>query len=704
FNAREDVFQEDTSFGDHGDHMYYVSIPLRAGSVAALRIGFDEAEVDKHIRDSYGQSLLFTGGYVLLTLAIIAFFGHLLTRSVRHLRDISRRIASGQIDEQMAIDTSVSEISDLAQDLECMRRTMLSREHDIALREARQRSVLENAAEGIVTVSPDGRIESVNKAAEILFDYSADDLTGKRFDVLLDGPEAATFYSAAGEPALCACAEFRGRRRSGQAVQIMISVSEAIAVGSRCFTILLQDISERLAYETRLTHMATHDPLTGLPNRALYKDRLSQVLAHAERHAQIVALLFLDLDRFKQINDTLGHQVGDELLLAASARIRQCLREEDTLARLGGDEFTVILPRLNQVDGAAIVAENIIRALERPFKLAATELYISSSIGIACYPFDGVEAGHLSRNADMAMYAAKNSGGMTFKFYSEQMNVRAAGRLELETLLRHALKHEELRLYYQPQVNAVTQRIVGVEALVRWQHPELGLVPPADFIPLAEETGLIVPLSEWVFRTACRQGRDWYERGLNVAVAVNVSARHFTDPNLFVTVRSILRESGMPPHLLDLELSESMVMKQGEETISILQKLKQLGISLSLDDFGTGYSSLAYLRRFPIDTLNIDRAFIQDIAGDRRDGTLAATIIAMAENLGMNVVAEGVESAEQFAYLREHRCGVVQGYYFSRPLPADAATELLRDHFRQGGDGETRPAGSWRLEAPGLPS
>lgn len=677
-------FQEDHVFGEHEDSMYYLASP-RGASGGQLRLGFRETRLEEFLQKQLRFAVFLTGIYLLAALALIAWFGDRLAESILHLQQATRRIASGGIHEPMTIDTGVAEISSLAKDLEEMRQILLRREQDIAQREARQRAVLETAAEGIITVNPEGRIESFNKAAEVLFGYRAEEMLGTSFVQLLDAVEAAKFYTATGEPATCSCAELVGRRRSGEKCQLMVSVSEAVADDSRCFTIFVQDISERLAYEARLAHLATHDSLTGLPNRALYHDRLTQVLAHASREEHIVGLLFLDLDRFKYINDSLGHHVGDELLKAAAKRLKSCLRSEDTLARLGGDEFTIILPHLEKPTNSVTVAENIVKTLENPFHIAGKELFISCSIGIAFFPFDGREAAELSKNADTAMYATKNLGGHGFQFYSKQMNAKAANRLELDSGLRYALERGELLLHYQPQVDVHSLRIIGVEALLRWQHPEKGLVPPGDFIPLAEETGVIVPISEWVLETACRQGRAWQEAGFPISVGINLSACHFKEPNLLQTIRDTLKRTGFQPSLLDLELTESMVMESCEETIALLQQFKQLGVSLSLDDFGTGYSSLSYLKRFPIDTLKIDRAFIQDIGECENDDTLAATIIAMGNCLHMNIKAEGVETREQLAYLRQHGCPAFQGYYFSKPVPAAQLTELLR------GNREPRP-------------
>ena len=674
-------FQEDFFFGEHGDHVYSISIPIRSGKDGkgdALRIAFDEQPVEEHIGKFYRFGFLLACGYIVLTLLFIGFFGHLLTKSIRQLRDASRRIANGHTEEQLAVHTGVEEVSSLARDLEFMRQELVHREHEIALRESRQRAVLETAAEGIITVDPAGKIESFNKAAESIFACRAEDVLNTPFANLLSAEDAANFLSPFGEPVTRVGTELIGARKDGEHFHLTLSVSEAIASHSRCFTLLVQDISERRAFEAQLAYQATHDALTGLPNRDLYNDRLVQALAHAARQKQMLALLFLDLDRFKYINDTLGHDIGDELLKVVAERLISGLRQEDTLARIGGDEFTLILSGLQHVDDAALVAQNILKILERPFSIAGHELFVPGSIGISFYPFDATEASVLVKYADTAMYVAKSRGGNTYQFYSEHMNAKARERLEMERKLRHAQERGELLLHYQPQVDASSGRIVGVEALLRWQHPELGLVQPSEFIPLAEETGLIIPISEWVLRTACAQGVVWRESGLAVSVGVNLSARQFAQPQLFETIKTILEETGLPPNLLDLELTESVMMQQGSEIITVLQQLRQLGVSLSLDDFGTGYSSLSYLQRFPINTLKIDRVFVQDITGKAGDGALAAAIIAMAHSLGMEVIGEGVESAEQLAFLQARQCQIIQGFYFSKPLPSDAVTSLLK--------------------------
>jgi diguanylate cyclase (GGDEF)-like protein/PAS domain S-box-containing protein len=685
-NAGSGPFLEDYFFGEHGDRIYFISVPAHGAVSGALRVGFDETPVVEHIDKSFRLGVALVAGYVVLTLLIVAVFGHRLTKSVRQLRDASRRIASGETEEQLAVATGVTEISDLAGDLELMRRELKRREQEIALRETRQRAILDTAAEGIITTNNSGRIESFNQAAEAIFGYSAEEVIGTPFLALLCGkcsPERCGTgrCHAARLPITCVGAESVGTRKNGEEFNLTLSVSEATVAGITCSTILLQDVSERHAFESQLAHMATHDALTGLCNRRLYNEQLTQVLAHAERAKSVVGLIFLDLDRFKRINDTLGHSVGDELLKEVGVRLHRAVRREDILARLGGDEFTLILPTLRSPPDAAVVAQNILKELERPFSIGNRELFVSGSLGISLYPEDGRDADELAKNADTAMYVAKSKGGGNFQFYSEQMNARANVRLEMETRLRYALENGEIHVHYQPQVDARNRRIVGVEALARWQHPQLGMVSPAEFIPLAEETGLIVPLSEWVLRTACLQGREWQEQGLGITVAVNLSARQFNEPTLFETISTILLETGFSPKLLDLELTEGTVMRQGGETLAVLERLRRLGIQVSLDDFGTGYSSLSYLKRFPIDILKIDRSFVQDI-GEHRDGgeSLAAVIIAMGRSLKMKVIGEGVETEEQLEYLRQHGCDVFQGYYFSRPVDAEALTQLLRDN------------------------
>jgi diguanylate cyclase (GGDEF)-like protein len=392
-------------------------------------------------------------------------------------------------------------------------------------------------------------------------------------------------------------------------------------------------------------------------------------------------VLHLDLDRFKVINDTVGHPIGDRVLKVIAERLNAAVRKGDTVARLGGDEFVVALADLAEVHDVPRVAEKLIAALHPPVVIDGREYFVTASIGVSLHPWDGDDAETLLRNADVAMYRAKEKGKNNFQFYSPAMNAEAPRRLAIETDLRRALERREFLLHYQPKVDLATGRVAGMEALLRWQHPKQGLISPLDFIPLLEETGLIVPVGEWVLRSACAQNRSWQEAGLApLRVAVNLSARQFKQPGLVEMVGEVLAEVGLDPGLLELELTESILLEHTEESLATLRRFHDMGIHLALDDFGTGYSSLSYLKRFPIDSLKIDRSFIHDVTTNPDDATIARTVIAMAHNLRMTAVAEGVETREQLEFLRSHECDQMQGYYFSRPLAAEAFAQLLADN------------------------
>lgn len=432
----------------------------------------------------------------------------------------------------------------------------------------------------------------------------------------------------------------------------------------------------------RLEHyLATHDILTHLPNRQLFQDRLHHALADARRHRRQVGVMFLDLDRFKLANDTLGHSAGDRLLRAVARRILGCIRESDTAARLGGDEFTVIVTGITQGEDVARVARKILGALSRPFVVDGSELYMTSSIGISLYPTDGPDVESLVRNADIAMYRAKSNGRNNFQFYMPAMNHLALERIELETNLRLALEREEFVVYYQPQVDARSGRVTGLEALVRWNHPHLGLLSPDRFIPLAEETGVIVPLGHWVLQTACAQSAAWQRQGLPpTGMAVNFSARQFQTDGLLDGIRGVLRETGLGPERLHLELTESAMMQDPDHALATLTTLAADGLRLSLDDFGKGYSSLSQLKRMPLHTLKIDEVFVRSITSDPQDRAIAGAIVSLARNLHLQPIAEGVETPEQLAVLQTLDCHTFQGYLYSRPLTAEAAGELLAAH------------------------
>jgi len=440
----------------------------------------------------------------------------------------------------------------------------------------------------------------------------------------------------------------------------------------------LQDISERRSTEARMYYLAHHDDLTGLPNRVMFKYRLEQAIAESARRGTLLALLLLDMDRFKAINDTLGHAVGDELLKMLGGRLSGCVREIDTVARLAGDEFALILPDLTHAEDAARVAQKILAAFAPPFNVDGHELFMSASIGIATCPADGRNLDMLLRNVDIAMYHAKEHGRNTFHFYATKMNTKAFERLSMENALRHALERNELFLHYQPQLDLRTGKIIAVEALLRWQHPELGVISPLQFIPIAEETGMITPIGEWVLRTACAQNKAWQVAGLpHLRVAVNLSPRQLRQSSFIQVIEQTLQETGLAPCYLELELTESMLMHDTENAIATLTALDAMGIDISVDDFGTGYSSLAYLKRLPINALKIDKSFVSDIPGDLNDAAIASTIVVMAHNLGIRVIAEGVETPEQKDFLVSRVCDAMQGYLFSYPVAPDKIPPLL---------------------------
>ncbi|ABK98133.1 EAL domain-containing protein [Pelobacter propionicus] len=440
------------------------------------------------------------------------------------------------------------------------------------------------------------------------------------------------------------------------------------------------DITARIKAESEIHHLINYDTLTGLPNRSLLHDRLRQAIAQAAQDRHMVWVLCLDLDRFKGVNDTLGHRSGDKLLQEVARRLAACVRESDTLARLGGDEFVVVLDGVVSEKGASIVAKKILTLIAEPIPIDDHELYTTASIGIAAYPMDGEDGHTLLKHADLAMYKAKELDRNNFHFFSHDMNIKVMERMMLENSMRKALERDEFFLVYQPQVDARSGRITGVEALLRWNHPDMGLLTPDRFIYLAEETGFIVPLGEWVLMTACRQNRAWQKLGFPpLRVAVNLSGKQFGQHRLDEMISAILLETGLEPEWLELEITESAIMRNADQNIAILRSLKEKGISLAIDDFGTGYSSLSYLKHFPITRLKIDKTFVQDITTNPDDAAIAEIIIAMAQTLKLNVIAEGVETRAQMEFLSTHTCFEMQGYLFSRPLTTDKFVYLLRD-------------------------
>jgi diguanylate cyclase (GGDEF)-like protein len=439
------------------------------------------------------------------------------------------------------------------------------------------------------------------------------------------------------------------------------------------------ELERRLEAEKRLERLAHYDNVTQLPNRNFFNNSLTRAVSMASRTGKTAVLMFIDLDNFKRVNDTLGHHIGDLLLAEAALRISDTLRNNDVVCRIGGDEFAVILENLDTPSLSGYIANKIIDVLAEGFSFGDSEVYIGASIGISTYPEDAMDIPGLLRSADTAMYHAKEHGKNNFQYYNADLETRALKRMSLETGLRRAIEAQELLLYYQPQIDTVTNRIVGFEALLRWQHPEMGLVNPNDFIPVAEETGLIVSIGEWVLRNACRQAKIWQDTiAPELTMSVNISGRQFREPNIVENLLEIVAETGMPADKLDLELTESTLMENSDAVFNKMSRIRDKGISISIDDFGTGYSSMSYLKRFPITTLKIDRSFVQDIPRDADDVAITQAIIAMGKSLGLILIAEGVETAEQMQFLREHYCDKLQGFLFSRPVSAAKAEALLQ--------------------------
>ncbi|WP_374494955.1 EAL domain-containing protein [Zoogloea sp.] len=545
-------------------------------------------------------------------------------------------------------------------------------------------TVFRNSVEAIIVTDAHERILSVNRAFTEVTGYSAEEAMGNTPRMLQSGHHDRAFYESMWhdiETLGFWQGEVYDRRKDGTLYPSALSISAVRDKLERVthYVAVFSDITERKASEARIAYLARHDPLTGLPNRTLLQDRLDQALANAVRHGSRIAVMFLDLDRFKTINDSLGHMTGDRLLQGVALRLSECTRETDTISRQGGDEFLIVLTDVDGPDDAARVAEKILERLRPSFDIDGQALTTSFSIGIALFPGDGTCAASLMKNADTAMYHAKESGRNTYRFFDEVMNVNALERLQLENALRQALDHQEFSLYYQPQVNLASGRIIGVEALLRWFNGPLGGVPPASFIPLAEECGLIVPIGRWVLHQACRQAVAWQAQGYApIPVAVNLSAMQFRRTDMVATVREALESSGLSPQWLELELTESLLMQSGIEVEHTLAGLKALGVRMSIDDFGTGYSSLAYLKRFPVDCLKIDQSFVSDLIDDPDDAAIVRAVIQLGRSLRLDVIAEGTETHEQLDVLRAEGCLAAQGYVFSPPLPPEALSDILR--------------------------
>jgi diguanylate cyclase (GGDEF)-like protein/PAS domain S-box-containing protein len=552
-------------------------------------------------------------------------------------------------------------------------------------------AVFENTNEGILLLDRRGRIVAVNRAFTATTGYSRDDVLLKSPGILVSDEHGRAFYREVWRSLRTAGqwqGEIRGRRKDGASYPAWLganAVRDDLGAISN-YVVVFSDITRLKQAEQHLRQLAYKDTLTQLPNRTLFRERLEHALLQARRSGSPVALMFLDLDRFKFVNDTLGHEIGDHLLKQVAVRLRSSVRESDTVARVGGDEFTVIIEQIEQGEDAAVVAQKIVRSLSQPFSVDGREIYTSASIGISVFPEDADTASVLLKNADTAMYRAKERGRARYQFYSAEMDAYSHERLWLDANLRRALERGELDLHYQPLVNIAYGVPTKVEALLRWHNAERGWIAPAEFIPLAEDTGLIIPISEWVLREACGKSAAWRAAGMTgLVLAVNVCAHQLRQRSLVPLVARVLEHTGLDPSRLELELTETQLMQNTQAAVAVLEELKALGVRIAIDDFGTGYSSLSYLTRFPVDVVKIDRSFIADITNDPEDAAIAQAIIAMAHTLRLEVVAEGVETAEQLTLLRDWRCDTAQGYYFSRPVTSDDMGLLLTQGDWQAG-------------------
>jgi len=621
-------------------------------------------------------------GAVIVVLFLILGM-HVVRRIV-----VAIELISNDFDRIAKQDFAPSKMSSSLKELDGMVNGFNRMVKEIARRQQRLNQaaiVFENTSEGIFVTNSDPRIVSINSAFCDITGYTEDEVIGKNPSILNSGRHDADFYQnmwRSIESDGCWSGEIQNRRKNGELYTELLSINSFKNDRDKViqYVGVFADISSIKETEYQLEHLAHHDPLTNLPNRLLCNVRLEHELQAAKRYDQKVAIMFIDLDMFKNINDSLGHAFGDELLKRVTERMSAHMRAEDTLARLGGDEFVLIVGSLENKIDAARLSENVLDLFLESFDIREHEIFIGASIGISVYPDDANDPETLLRNADTAMYRAKSVGRNNYQFYTSKLTSDAHERLSMETCLRHALEKNELVLHYQPQYSMSTGEMIAVEALIRWQHPEFGLIYPDKFIELAEETGLIVPIGEWVLETACQQIIKWQSTGCPpLRMAINLSARQFCKTDLAETVRTILIKTGVDASRIDLELTESIIMHDTKTTIDTLNEFHDMGVELSIDDFGTGYSSLSYLKRFPINRLKIDRSFVNDIAVDKNGDDMINLIVALGHCMDLKVLAEGVETEDQLNYLKENGCDEVQGYHFSRPIPADELEALCKE-------------------------
>jgi diguanylate cyclase (GGDEF)-like protein/PAS domain S-box-containing protein len=653
---------------------------VKAGSVnGAASVVIDLTEEEGNIAEI--KQLLWLGQLaiqVLLSIIISLFVRILIVKNIANpVKKLQTAMAEIQHDEDLSkrveIDENNADIGEMANTFNSLLESLQYATKRLDLFS----QVFENSGEAIVITDAERNIVVVNQAFTLITGFDLADVMWKNPKILSSGRQTPEFYRAMWQ-SINETGRWQGeiwnRRKNGETFPEWLSIGAVKDENGQVvnYIAIFNDITQRKESEQRIQFLAHYDALTKLPNRTLFGDRLLYALTVAKRSGKKVALLFLDLDRFKSINDSLGHLSGDLLLQSVADRLKSCVREMDTVCRQGGDEFMVLLTEIDKAEDAAHIATKIVTAMSAEHFVESSNLIVTFSIGISIYPDDAVDSQAMIKNADAAMYHAKEKGRNNFQFFTPDMNAEASERLVLESDLRRALQQGEFVLHYQPQIDNNNWKIVGIEALIRWQHPAKGMIPPARFIPIAEECGLINAIGEWVLKTACIQNKKWQDEGLlTVPMAVNISALQFHQKHFKETIARALRESGLEPGYLELEITEGITVKDIETTVYLLNELKLMGVLISIDDFGTGYSSLSYLKRFPIDKLKVDQSFVHDLSTDADDASIVQTIISMGHGLRLKVIAEGVETADQLAFLKEQHCDEIQGFYFSKPLTVD---------------------------------
>ncbi len=696
------TIRQDAAFNDSPDQLYHTAVPLHINNQDVyLQLAYDEEATINMINLSYRWGIFCIIAYILLSMLMTALLGPLLTKPLQRIGAAARNIASGQTDKKLNVRSHIYEIQNLATDLEHMRAELIDQRETIAARETRISNIVDNLIEGLITVDEEGLIQSFNSAAERIFGCSSQQIIQHDVNKLFVQPLFQTVQKnklyELDRPVL----QTMGLRANGEQFHMEVAISELCELDGCLYIVVCRDITDRKLAENeikalkedleqrvilrtqelatvnrKLQYQALHDTLTELPNRALLHDRLQQSTRVAKRSHNSLALMILDLDRFKEINDTLGHHCGDLLLQEVAKRIRRALRNSDTVARLGGDEFAVLLPAIESEQQAVAAAEKIAEAIASPFQIEDQHVHVGSSIGIAMFPRDGEDHNKLMRRADVAMYVAKRTQ-KDYAFYDSSQDSHSVSRLAMVGELRHAIAKGELEVYYQPKASLKTRRVLGAEALVRWNHPSKGLVMPSEFIAIAEHTGLIKPLTIYVLDKSLQQIKHWLDNGEALKIAVNLSARSLQDTDIVTQVANRLAYWKVPSQYLRLEITESTIMEDPIRAMDILKELNDMGIQLSIDDFGTGYSSLMYLKQLPINQIKIDQSFVCDMLKNTEDRVIVRSTIDLAHNMGHKVIAEGVNDEETLDMLSEMGCDMVQGYFISRPMPATQFEEWL---------------------------